>query len=115
MSSDISLNFKPYTAYESVSATYSTATTEKINVRLPRQNGKINPLVRRILELEVENAELRELVRDMLHWMPCKRPCQQCERYRYPEGCEFEIRRHKIEVETATEELRRMLDESGVE
>lgn len=42
---------------------------------------------------------LRELVRDMLHWMPCKRPCQRCERYRYPEGCEFEIRRRELGVD----------------
>ena len=50
-------------------------------------------------QLKVENHRLRELVRDMLHWMPCKRPCQRCERYRYPEGCEFEIRRRKLGVD----------------
>lgn len=49
--------------------------------------------------LQAENAKLRELARDMLHWMPCQRPCQRCERYRYPEGCEFEIRRRKLGVE----------------
>lgn len=49
--------------------------------------------------LQTENTKLRELVRDMLHWMPCQRPCQRCERYRYPEGCEFEIRRRKLGVE----------------
>lgn len=43
-----------------------------------------------------ENEKLRELLRDMLHWMPCKRPCQSCARYRYPEGCEFEIQRRKL-------------------
>lgn len=42
--------------------------------------------------------ELRDLVLDMLHWMPCQLPCQRCERYRYPEGCEFEIRRRKLGV-----------------
>lgn len=46
-----------------------------------------------------ENEKLRELLRDMLHWMPCKRPCQSCARYRYPEGCEFEIRRRKLGVD----------------
>ena len=39
-----------------------------------------------------ENDKLRELARDMLRWMPCVRTCSHCERYVYPEGCEFKIR-----------------------
>ena len=41
-------------------------------------------------------AELEKLTIDMLRWMPCPRPCHHCERYVYPEGCEFEIRRRKL-------------------
>lgn len=46
-----------------------------------------------------QNAELRGLVRDMLRWMPCPKPCSRCERYKYPEGCEFEIRRQELGVD----------------
>lgn len=52
-----------------------------------------------ITRLNKENAELRKLVLDMLRQMPCSRPCSRCERYRYPEGCEFEIRRRELGVE----------------
>lgn len=52
-----------------------------------------------ITRLNEENAELRKLVLDMLRWMPCPRPCSRCERYRYPEGCEFEIRRRELGVD----------------
>ena len=45
-----------------------------------------------IREYVAENEKLRELARDMLRWMPCMRPCSHCERYVYPEGCEFKIR-----------------------
>ena len=50
-------------------------------------------------QLRTENAKLRELVADMLHWMPCVRPCGHCERYRYPEGCEFAIRMRELGVD----------------
>lgn len=53
----------------------------------------------RVQELEKDNAKLRELVRDMLRWMPCPRPCSRCERYRYPEGCEFDIRRREMGID----------------
>ena len=51
---------------------------------------------RRLTELKEENAKLREMVEDMLRWMPCPRPCSHCERYVYPEGCEFKIRGRKL-------------------
>ena len=50
-------------------------------------------------DLEAENEKLRKLVRDMVHWMPCSKPCSRCERYKYPEGCEFEIRRRELGVD----------------
>ena len=50
-------------------------------------------------DLQAENEQLRELVRDMLRWMPCPKPCSRCERYKYPEGCEFEIRRRELGME----------------
>lgn len=53
----------------------------------------------RAKEMEAENAKLRELVRDMLRWMPCPHPCGRCERYHYPNGCEFELRRRELGVE----------------
>lgn len=46
-----------------------------------------------------ENEKLRELVRDMLRWMPCPKNCLVCERYRYPEGCEFEQRWRELGIE----------------
>ena len=49
--------------------------------------------------LDDENAKLWELVYDMLRWMPCPTHCYHCERYHYPEGCEFEIRRRKLGIE----------------
>lgn len=49
--------------------------------------------------LDKENAELRELCGDMLRWMPCPRPCSRCERYEYPNGCEFERRRRELGIE----------------
>ena len=52
----------------------------------------------RVEQLERENAELRELVGDMLRWMPCPKPCRFCERYVYPEGCEFALRFRKLGI-----------------
>ena len=51
------------------------------------------------LRMQEENARLHELVWDMLRWMPCNRPCRRCERYHYPDGCEFELRMRKIRTE----------------
>ena len=45
-----------------------------------------------------EIKKLRELVRDILRWKPCHRPCSRCERYEYPNGCEFERRRRELGV-----------------
>lgn len=45
-------------------------------------------------------ADLEKLARDMLRWMPCPRPCWRCERYRYPEGCEFARRARKMGLPT---------------
>lgn len=41
-------------------------------------------------------ADLEGLARDMLRWMPCPRPCWRCERYRYPDGCEFSRRAREM-------------------
>lgn len=41
---------------------------------------------------------LEELVLDMLRWMPCPRACRMCERFAYPEGCEFQTRADELEV-----------------
>ena len=49
--------------------------------------------------LQDENAKLQKLVWDMLHWMPCHRPCSSCERYEYPNGCEFERRGRELGIE----------------
>lgn len=51
------------------------------------------------IEAEIENAKLQKLVQDILHWMPCHRPCGKCERYEYPNGCEFERRGRELGIE----------------
>lgn len=60
---------------------------------------KINKIRDEIRSVAAENKRLRELVYDMLRWMPCSWPCDMCERYRHLDGCEFELRMHELEVE----------------
>lgn len=57
------------------------------------------PILSEIKRLYEENDRLRELGWDMLRWMPCHRPCSRCERYKYPNGCEFEQRMRKLGIE----------------
>ena len=79
-----------------------------------RENAKLRERVEELEELLPENGrwfsaevveayvaeikKLRELVRDILRWKPCHRPCSRCERYEYPNGCEFERRRRELGV-----------------
>ena len=68
-------------------------------VRVEFDDQSFTDVMRRYVDtLQDENDQLRELVRDMVHWMPCQRPCGHCERYRYPEGCEFASRWRELEV-----------------
>lgn len=45
-------------------------------------------------------ADLEGLAWDMLRWMPCPRPCWLCERFSYPDGCEFSRRAREMGLPT---------------
>lgn len=75
------------------------AMAESVGLEVPQAATLMMGAADAIDRLDAENAKLRELVLDMLRWMPCPAPCGRCERYRYPEGCEFEIRRRELGVE----------------
>ena len=48
---------------------------------------------------QAEEIKQRDkLIRDIIHWIPCPRYCGTCERFRYPEGCEFAIRAKELGV-----------------
>lgn len=65
-------------------------------VRREIMRSSVTQTAQRIADLEKLAWDMQKLARDMLRWMPCPRPCWRCERYRYPEGCEFARRARKM-------------------